>query len=158
MPNFPIQQLYDERARALAIIILTRRDDLVIAAGPSDFGPDLLVSIDRGDKPRRIQFAIFLGATAPLILPGEADHLIKPTIARFQAMEPSAYPICSFLFSMRSDDGHFAWLTEPVVDGSTPRLDTRPQPQCVPLTDAVLDDVVDRVVAWHHAVEATVMA
>jgi hypothetical protein len=52
----------------------------------------------------------------------------------------------------------FTWLAEPVVNGDGPKLVHHTQANCVELTDALLADVVDRVVAWYDAVESVLIA
>jgi hypothetical protein len=44
------------------------------------------------------------------------------------------------------------------VNGDGPKLVHHTQANCVELTDALLADVVDRVVAWYDAVESVLIA
>jgi hypothetical protein len=47
---------------------------------------------------------------------------------------------------------------EPVVNGDGPKLVHHTQANCVELRDALVGDVVDRVVAWCDAVAAVLIA
>ena len=49
-----------ERARALATVILTRRDDLTVVDTKKETGLDFHVYIERDDKPMRLTFGVLL--------------------------------------------------------------------------------------------------
>jgi hypothetical protein len=66
--------------------------------------------------------------------------------------------VCLFFFTVRDEQAFFAWLAEPVVNRDGPKLLHHTRANCIALTNALLGDVVDRVVAWYDAVELLLIA
>ena len=147
-----------DRARALAAVILTRRHDLHVEETKRTTGLDLHVYIDREDKPMRLAFGVLLRGVTSAMTPENANKVLGPTMAQFQGMRKFTYPVCLFFFTMRDEQALFSWLAEPVVGSSGPKLVHQVKPNCVPLTDDVLDDLIERVVNWYDAVESVLIA
>jgi hypothetical protein len=147
-----------ERVRALATVLLTRRDDLTIAETKQSTGLDLRVHIDREDKPMRLAFGVLLRGVAAPMTADSANKVLGPTMGQFQGMRKFTYPVCLFFFSMRDEKAYFSWLAEPVLTGGVPKLVHHGQADCVALTDVLLDQVVERIVGWYDAVEAVLIA
>jgi len=152
------EQFVAERARALAAILLTRRNDLTIKETKRDTGLDLHVYIEREDKPMRLVFGLLLRAVLSPVTPEEAAKVLRPTMGQFQGLRKFTYPVCLFFFTMRDEQAFFAWLAEPVVNGGAPKLVHHEQANCVLLTDELLDTVVEQIVSWYDAVEAVLIA
>jgi hypothetical protein len=151
-------QFLGERARALATIVLTRRDDLLVVETKKDTGLDLHVFIDREDKPMRLMFGVLLrGVPSPVTI-DHANRVLGPTMGHFQGMRKFTYPVCLFFFTMREEQAFFSWLAEPVVNGGMPKLVHHDKANCVELTTEHLDHVVDAIVAWYDAVETVLIA
>ena len=147
-----------DRARALTTIVLTRRSDLKLVETKQSTGLDYHVYVDREDKPMRLAFGVLLrGVSSPVTI-DHANKVLGPTMGQFQGMRKFTYPVCLFFFTMRDEKAYFSWLAEPVVNGSGPKLVHHEKANCVELTDAVLDEVVERVVAWYDAVETILIA
>jgi hypothetical protein len=146
-----------DQVRALATIILTRRGDLTIVETKKDTGLDFHVYIDREDKPMRLVFGVLLRGVASSVTPEQANKLLKPTVGQFQGMRKFTYPVCLFFFTAREEQAFFSWLAEPVVNGGAPKLIHRDQASSVPLTNELLDQVVEQIVAWYDAVEAVLI-
>ena len=147
-----------DRVRALAAVLLTRRDDLTIAETKQSTGLDLHVYIDREDKPMRLAFGVLLrGVAAPLTAAG-ANQVLGPTMGQFQGLRRFTYPVCLFFFTMRDEKAYFAWLAEPVLTGATPKLVHHGKADYVEWTDDLLDQAVERIVGWYDAVEAVRIA
>jgi hypothetical protein len=162
-PRYPVtkdsrEQLLAERLRALATVILTRRGDLIIVDTKRDTGLDLHVSIDREDKSMRLTFGVLLRGLPTSVTIEQANRALSPTIAQFQGMRKFTYPVCLFVFITRDDQALFSWLAEPVVTGGAPKLVHHTKAHCVPLTDELLGQVVDQVIAWYDVVEAVLIA
>jgi hypothetical protein len=156
--NFKEQFLAD-RARALATVILTRRDDLVVTESKNDTGLDFQVSIVRDDRPMRMTFGVLLRATFEPVSPEHANKVLKPTMGHFQRMGKFPYPVCLFFFTMRDDQAFYTWLAEPVVtDDGQPRLVHHKEADCKVLNDESLDRIISQVSAWYDAYEAKVIA
>ena len=144
--------------RSRANVILTRRDDLRVVETKEQTGLDLHVYVDREDKPMRIVFGVLLRGVPSPTTAEHASKVLGPTMGFFQGLRKFTYPVCLFFFTVREEQAFFAWLAEPVVNGDGPKLVHCTQANCVELTDVLLGDVVDRVVAWYDAVESVLIA
>jgi hypothetical protein len=147
-----------DRVRALATVILTRRDDLTITETKQSTGLDLHVYIDREDKPMRLAFGVLLRGVASPMTSDNANKVLGPTMGQFQGMRKFTYPVCLFFFTMRDEKAYFSWLAEPVLADSAPKLVHHAKANCVELTDELLGQVVERIVGWYDAVETVLIA
>lgn len=158
MTNEAKELFVADRARALATVILTRRSDLRIEETKRATGLDLHVYIDREDKPMRLAFGVLLRGVSSPMTAENANRVLGPTMGQFQGMRKFTYPVCLFFFTMRDEQAFFSWLAEPVMSGAGPKLVHHVKANCVPLTDELLDDAVERVVNWYDAVESVLIA
>jgi hypothetical protein len=146
------------QVRSRANVILTRRDDLRVVETREQTGLDMHVYVDREDKPMRLVFGVLLrGVPSPTTLE-QANKVLGPTMGFFQGLRKFTYPVCLFFFTVREEQAFFSWLAEPVVNGDGPKLVHHATAHCVELTDALLAEVVNRIVAWYDAVEAVLIA
>jgi hypothetical protein len=152
------ERFLTDRSRALATIVLTRRDDLTIVETRKDTGLDFHVSIGREDKSMRLTFGVLLRGLAPTVTIEHANRILGPTMGQFQGMRKFTYPVCLFLFTMREDQAFFSWLAEPVVSAGAPKLVHHDEADCAELTDELLGQVIEQVVAWYDVVEAVLIA
>jgi hypothetical protein len=149
---------FADRVRALAAVVLSRRDDLTIAETKQSTGLDFHVYIEREDKPMRLAFGLLLRAVpAPQTAEG-ANEVLVPTMGQFRGMRKFTYPVCLFFFTMRDERAYFSWLAEPVLAEGGPKLVHHERADCVELTDELLGQVVERIVSWYDAVEAVLIA
>src|SRR5438105_2275167 len=142
------EQFLSERVRALANVILTRRGDLTIIDTKRDTGLDFHVSIEREDKPMRLTFGILLRGVPSPVTAESANKILSPTMGQFQGMRKFTYPVCLFFFTMREEQAFFTWLAEPVLTDGAPKLVHHENANCVSLTDELLGQIVERIVAW----------
>ncbi len=152
------EQFIAESVRAIATVILTRRGDLTIVDTKKDTGVDLHVQIEREDKPMRLTFGVFLRGVASPIIAEQANKILGPTMGYFQGLRKFTYPICLFFFSLREEQAFFSWLAEPLTNGDGPKLVYHNKANCTPLTNELLDQIVEQTVAWYDAVEAVLIA
>ncbi len=106
----------------------------------------------------RLTFGILLRAVPAPFTPEHANKVLRPTMGQFLGMRKFTYPICLFFFTMRDDRAFFSWLAEPTLSDGVPKLVHHQSPNCVPLTNDLLDQVVEGIVAWYDAVEAVLIA
>jgi hypothetical protein len=152
------ERLLSDQLGAAATVILTRRDDLKLAAATKDTGADLHVYIMREDKPMRLVFGVLLRGKSAALSTGDANKVLKPTVGQFQGMRKFTYPVCVFLFSTREQQAFFSWLAEPVVNDGAPKLVHHEKANAVPLTNELLELVIEQIVAWYDAVETMLIA
>ena len=146
------------QVRSRANVILTRRDDLRVGETKDQTGLDMHVYVGREDKPMRLVFGVLLRGVPSPTTADQANEVLVPTMGFFQGLRKFTYPVCLFFFTVREEQAFFSWLAEPVVNGDDPKLVHHTQANCVELTDALLADVVGRVVAWYDAVESVLIA
>jgi hypothetical protein len=142
-----------ERARALAWVHLTERDDLVIAPAGKDVGLDYLVSLTKkDDKPSLRQFGVILRAARKPVTLNQLDKLLRPTMQSLQRVGEFPYPVCLLYFTMEDNRGYYTWVAEPLLtsDGK-PQLQRRAAASCNPLDRPALDRIVSQVSAWYEA-------
>src|SRR5438874_73864 len=138
-----------ERARALAMIHLTRRPDLVVTHGGRDVGLEYVVSITReGGEPSLRQFGVFLRGTRSAVTEDQLNKLLRPTLASLQRVGPFPYPVCLWHFTMDDDQGYQTWVAEPAVVDERPRLILHAAAHCRKLDRASLDELVAQVNRW----------
>jgi hypothetical protein len=98
MTNEAKELFLADRVKALATVIMTRRDDLTITETKKSTGLDFHVYIDREDKPMRLAFGVLLrGVTSPMTAEN-VNKVLGPTIGQFQGMRKFTYPVCLFFF------------------------------------------------------------
>lgn len=144
-----------ERAVQLAIVHLTRRDDLIVTPATADDGIDLLITItQRSVRTGRIFGIQVKGhAALPIVTNGAPDTytFTIPTVAAPTLIE-LPFPLCLFIFAMDSDLGYYRWLVEPrIAADQPPSLRVNPKQHFTLLTKAALDQLVLQVNRWYDA-------
>jgi hypothetical protein len=105
----------------------------------------------------RLVFGVLLRGVVAAVTAGQADEILGPAVGQFRGLRKFTYPVCLLFFTLRQEQAFFSWLAEPVVNGGAPKLVHHQKASCVPLTDELLDRVVEQVVAWYDAVEAVLI-
>lgn len=146
-----------ERARALALMHLTRRDDLFVSEADRTVGFQFIVSLrgETGERSLR-QFGVFLRGTKGPLTEEHLNKALRPTMQSFQSVGQFPYPACLFHFSMDGDQGYDTWVAEPVVTDAGPRLILHAQAHCRKLDREALDALVAAVDRWYDAFFATI--
>ncbi len=131
------------RAESLAVVYLTRRDDVHVTAHPTGVsGVDLLVSLlqEGNDTGRYLGIEVKASASAPLsrsVIAAQAERLADVP-----------FPICLFAFTMEDDKAYWTWLREPLAD-STNALVTNSEATVSALTNDIIENIVRRVNSWY---------
>lgn len=142
----------DQRLRALAIIHLTRRKDLVVTENDLDTGVDLFVYITRPGEPNRRTFGVMLrGTTDPVAGTQEASALLNAMHIERKGSQVMM-PVCVFLFSMQDDQGYYDWQAEPLLEDGKAQLPLKTGFQARHLTPRALDSLIDDVNHWYDVV------
>src|SRR4051812_11524019 len=106
----------EERARALAMVYLTRRTDLVVTQEQKEPGLDYLIDIASDDKVGVRRFGLELRASAaPVVTEEGANARLRPTMKNLQRLGQFPFPVCLFYFTMQNNEGFFVWVSEPSV-------------------------------------------
>jgi hypothetical protein len=140
-----------ERARALAVVLLTRRDDLVVKDTKEENSLDYTVDIKTGDGAGNRPFGVYVAGTmSPTTLDGATKQL-QPVVRQVQSLGPFHFPVCVFFFTVKDDQAHYAWAYEPVIAGKgEPRLTAHAAAPCQKLGDDSLEEIVFSVKRWYE--------
>jgi hypothetical protein len=152
------ERFIQDRVRAMATVVLTRRSDLTIVETKQSTGLDYHVIVDRDDKSMRLKFGLLLRGVPSPVTTDHANRVLGPTMDFFRGLGKFTYPVCLFLFTMQEEQAYFSWLAEPVVTPQGPKLVHRTAADCVELTTGRLDAAVEQVVAWYDAFELAVIS
>jgi hypothetical protein len=144
--------LTDKRARALTMMLLTRREDLLIEEVKDDIGLDYIVRFHTEGKEGLREFGIELRAVGTAVTKDHADKALRPAMQGVQRYGPFPLPVCLFLFTMENDQGWYTWVAEPVESkNGKPRLRSCGEPDCRPLDKRALKEIIERVDVWYDA-------
>lgn len=148
-----------ERAKALALVLLTRRDDLLVKETKEENGLDYTVRIKPGDNAGERPFGVYMGSgMAPLTLE-EANKQLKPVMGKVQALGPFHFPVCVFYFTMKDNQGYYSWAYEPVLTAEGRlKLTGHAEAYCNKLSNESLEDIVSAVKRWYDVFFKTIMA
>lgn len=145
----------EQRADALALVYLTRRDDLVVRQTTHhDMGVDYMIEIVKDAHPTGRIFGLQLKA---YLTEGQGNILQKKIGVMYeQWMEELPFPLCLFLFIMESNEGHYMWLSEPIVKGDhQPKLQINKQGVLERLDNDALERIVSSVNTWYDALKVS---
>src|SRR5688500_17840486 len=101
----------EERAIQLAIVYLTRRDDLLIynMSNMPDNSFDLLVRIKGNSQPKNRVFGVEVKGKRLLQATKSSEEFAFDI--QYTKKELLVYiPVCVFLFNMTNDEGFYRWL------------------------------------------------
>ncbi|HEC86029.1 MAG: hypothetical protein DRR08_10405 [Candidatus Parabeggiatoa sp. nov. 2] len=141
----------DTRAEYLAIIHLSRRDDLVITKQPyaEEHGFDMLVSICQNQKPTGRVFGIQLKAVMSLKpffeKASSRANEIQLNLTTFKPKD-IPFPLYLFVFTMETDAGYYQRINQPLCQTEDTIFKT--------LTREALDNIVKEVNLWYDTVFA----
>ncbi len=152
-----LEQLSEERAAAMAYLLLTRRGNLDVRADHrvGDRLYDFMVQI-AGRKKGLRQFMVEIAAGVEWPTAAAADQQLASKVRALAKAGPYPIPALLFAFSMRDDHGYFTWVSEPPAEGGELVLHTKPAFR--PLDADSLDGIVQAVDGWYNRRYAAVPA
>ena len=143
------------RSKALAIVSLTERDDLIVYRDTKDYDLDVLVSISKNGEDINRLFGVEIKAvkSTPKIIQNDAVFNIEGADvdvlqSRFKKCN---FPICLFFFTLDNDNGYYKWISEPILDNeNSNKLKLNPNPEFRKLTNEAINDIVSVVNQWYE--------
>jgi hypothetical protein len=146
------QRLMEERSRALATVLLTRRTDVTVhdvARAGDEPGIDVSVRL-QSEKPGLRQFGVQLRWGLAPFTEEQGNAALRSQWKQTTRFGPFPFPVVAFLFTMQDDGAWYTWVAEPVVteDGKA-QLPLRTEPDCQQLTNDSLATLLDRVDKWY---------
>lgn len=150
----------EQRAVALALMYLTRRNDLLVRQEQdTDYGIDLIVEMVDHDRPTRRVFGIQLKARTSITAEEAATETFVSEPLNQQWLEELPFPVCLFVFSVKDSVGFYKWLTQPVLtsDGA-PKLRLNVAGEFKKLDTQMLGAIVIEVNQWYDALTIALAA
>ncbi|HEV3444366.1 MAG TPA: DUF4365 domain-containing protein [Gemmataceae bacterium] len=150
LANGKTKQLIRQRARALAIMYLTRHEDLGIEEPRADFGLDLIVRFRHKRNPGLRQFGVEVKAAREAVTKSQADRLLAQALRKIPRFGLFPFPVALFFFTMENDRGWFTWAAEPAIDPTgKPRLHLHTMPDSKALDHESVEEIVRKVDRWY---------
>lgn len=144
-----------KRAKQLAIVYLSRRDDLIITEheGP-DFGVDLLVTLTKDGNYTGRVFGVEVKALRshqqPRRISSDVDG-VHLNIGKVAIPKDIPFPLCLFAFIMENDEGYYRWIKEPIYGvGGEPHLAINATNAFRKLDSKAINDIVAEVNNWYE--------
>ncbi|MEA5552862.1 DUF4365 domain-containing protein [Anabaena cylindrica UHCC 0172] len=142
------------RSKALAVVYLTRRDDLMVDTDKKEHDLDILVSISLNSKDINRIFGVEVKAiksSSKVIQNNEVFNIEEADINFLQSrFIKCKFPVCLFFFTLDNDNGYYKWILEPVLDNeNSNKLKFNPSPEFRILTDQAINDIVSLVNQWY---------
>jgi hypothetical protein len=146
------QRFIAERVRALAVVYLTRRDDLIINEDTADIGVELRVTLNSEDKHGHRRFGVKLQGIWTALTSGQPDKSLQPAMQRMLRYGHFPFPVVVFFFTMENTEGWYTWAAEPVVSASGGfEIVQHGEASCRPLNAEAVDAIVEAVDRWYDA-------
>src|SRR4051812_22100120 len=98
-----------ERVRALAVVYLTRRDDLIVTEETADIGIDLWVTLNLEDKDGHRKFGVELRGVRTAVTAAHANNVLYPSMQNMLRYGPFPFPVVLFFFTMDDNEGWYTW-------------------------------------------------
>lgn len=130
------------RAVQLAIVYLTRRDDIAVQNPLPDTGLDLMVALTQDGR----NTGRYFGVTTEAAVSGQRN---RNAFKQPDALRYVPFPVCLFRFDMTSDAAQWRWLRQPVEDADW-RLLSNQDATLAPLTDNAISEIVQAVQQWYE--------
>jgi hypothetical protein len=141
------------RSEALAVVYLTRRDDLIVSQQQKDTGLDLLVTITQDGKSSGRMFGVEVKATASSSNLIQHDSIFKLKNKRYNnlnVLRDLPFPVCLFFFTLDNDKGYYRWILEPIIkDHNNVALKINENEELKSLNDEKIDDIIAMVNNWY---------
>jgi hypothetical protein len=146
------QRFIAERVRALAVIYLTRREDLIVTDATDGFGVDLWVTLNLDEKEGHRKFGVELRGARTAVTVNNADKVLYNSMQRMLRYGPFPFPVVLFFFTMEKNEGWYTWAAEPVVSSSGEfEIVQHGTAFSRPLNSDAIDEIVEAVDRWYDA-------
>lgn len=139
------------RATQLAIVFLTRREDLTVSGCSQAAALDLMVKLTSQKSQENRSFAV---VTKGFVSEGKGRRSNRPerlytNQQQLSELINTSLPVCLFTFNMIGDAGSWRWLLEPVADEAGKHLRINHDLTMAPLTNEVINTIVDAINYWY---------
>ncbi len=141
-----------ERVRDLAVMYLTRRNDLEVKwQDNSEEWIDCIVGIKGKEKPSQRVFGVELRGTMSHVTDDHANKVLYPSMQNLLRRGEFPFPVCLLYFTMENNEGRFTWIAEPVLAEGKPVLKYHGKANTKKFDKKVLDELVEKINKWFDA-------
>src|SRR4051812_26580929 len=127
------------RAKALAVVLLTRRDDLEVEETSGDMGPDFTVRIKSPDGSGPCSFGVLLRSTLSPVTIKQANARLRPTLNGLPREGEVLMPVSVFYYPVKDDQGYYTWGHEPVIERGRAKLRRQGETDCRALDNEAVE-------------------
>ena len=146
------QHFIAERSRTLAVVYLTRREDLIVTEETAKVGVDLWVTLKREGQEGHRKFGVDVRGGWAAVTPGRANQALQPSLQQVLRYRPFPFPVVLFYFTMEDTQSWYTWVAEPVVlPGGSFEILQHGEAACRPLDTEAIDEIVAAVDRWYDA-------
>jgi hypothetical protein len=144
------QYFLEHRVKALANVFLMGRNSIATYQIP-DFGDiDLMARVlPEGEEYEKLFGVILKGTPGPLPSEREAASFLRQWDSHRKYVHKFPFPVLILVFSMRDDDGYFAWEFEPYLNYGEPVLKHCTEFKVERTTKRGLDAITRALDAWY---------
>ncbi len=143
----------ERRAESLAIVYLTRRDDLIISQATPNQGLDFLITITKDGVYTGRIFGIEVKATdytSRLSKDNDLLKLDKERLNRLEKFQDLPFPVCLFFFILEEDRGYYKWILEPKINEQKQvSLHFNENDELKKLDDKEIANIISIVNSWY---------
>ena len=144
-----------QRSEALAIMYLTRRDDLIVSRQKEEErGLDFLVTLlkDGGYSGRLFGVQVKATVSTPKLVQRDDIIEIKSALKPLQSLAELPFPVCLFFFTLENDQGYYKWILEPVFEGhKNSKMLFNGSNEFKKLTDDEIGNIISAVNSWYDS-------
>ncbi|NEP12602.1 MAG: DUF4365 domain-containing protein [Symploca sp. SIO2C1] len=143
-----------QRAESLAMMYLTRRNDLVVSRQQEEQDLDFLVTLLKdGSYTGRI-FGVQVTATVSTPKSNQSNDSvnIKIPLEQNKLLTELPFPVCLFFFSLGNNQGYYKWILEPVIEAQQNlQLLFNGKSELKELTDEAIGKIISVVNSWYDS-------
>lgn len=141
-----------QRSEALAVMYLTRRDDLIVSRQKEEHGLDFLVTLlkDGGYSGRLFGVQVKATASTAKLIQRDDSVEIKLNLDPLRSLAELPFPVCLFFFTLENDKGYYKWILEPIFeDQSNSKLCFNKSNSFKELTNEEIGNIISSVNTWY---------
>ncbi|MBW4620608.1 MAG: DUF4365 domain-containing protein [Cyanosarcina radialis HA8281-LM2] len=143
-----LESFIAERAEHLAMVYLTRSQDLVVERMKADYGLDMLVTILCEKFPTGRVFGIQAQGRDKAFKNIQQEALLALSVKENSYFQDLPFPVGLLFFTMEDDKGYFKWLKYP--SGSNKNHHSLEHNQWRSLDEYQVDRILEEVNAWYE--------
>jgi hypothetical protein len=142
------------RSEALAMVYLTRRDDLIVSQSQKNTtGLDFLVTITKDSMYSGRLFGVEVKAkiSSDSLTQNREFFKLKNSHNHQTLLRDLPFPVCLFFFTLDNDQGYYRWILEPILKPEKHLgLQFHENNELKKLDDQAIDHIVSLVNNWYE--------